>query len=343
MIGIVSRARPCRHGILAIGLILVTLIAVEMLMTPAKAGTEDGSFCPTCPDWSNLDGWMKQRDAYYSAENQAKTSDGSTSSIAEGGKKTDPLESANFPNGSSIAFAKNQSGIFIDARHSAEYELGHIPGARSIPSEVCRSGGALNTTALTSALQKEGINSSDAVIVYGNGDDASFLFWALKYLGHEDVRRLDGGIIAWKEAGQRLEKGSIVRATTKYRGSFNDDLLITPQELSEIAEEKASEDLIIDGRNSFADYGVDHLKGALRIPSRDLFRDDMPWLLKSPAELEELLGNRGINEKQRLIVYGTPEAYSTFWALVVMGYNASVIDGEWWRRSGLSVANIKEW
>src|SRR5512146_69729 len=42
-------------------------IALGLLLGPALAGTETGEFCPTCPDWTNLEGWLAQKEAYERA------------------------------------------------------------------------------------------------------------------------------------------------------------------------------------------------------------------------------------------------------------------------------------
>src|SRR5512139_1297628 len=34
------------------------------------AGTENGEFCPTCPDWTDLDGWQAKKDAYEQSQPQ---------------------------------------------------------------------------------------------------------------------------------------------------------------------------------------------------------------------------------------------------------------------------------
>ena len=47
---------------------LMALFFLSFLTIPALAGTETGEFCPTCPDWTNLDGWLAKKDAYERAQ-----------------------------------------------------------------------------------------------------------------------------------------------------------------------------------------------------------------------------------------------------------------------------------
>ncbi len=47
------------------------------------------------------------------------------------------------------------------------------------------------------------------MVAYDDGSEvpASRLWWMLDALGHRDVRVLDGGIAAWRAAGEPLEPG----------------------------------------------------------------------------------------------------------------------------------------
>ena len=45
------------------GIIFILLHGL-VLSAPAFAGTETGEFCPTCPDWTDLDGWQAKKAVY---------------------------------------------------------------------------------------------------------------------------------------------------------------------------------------------------------------------------------------------------------------------------------------
>ena len=47
---------------------LLAAFFFSFLTVPALAGTETGEFCPTCPDWTNLEGWLAQKEAYENAQ-----------------------------------------------------------------------------------------------------------------------------------------------------------------------------------------------------------------------------------------------------------------------------------
>ena len=96
-----------------------------------------------------------------------------------------------------------------------EFETAHIPGAvffdidgiadhttdlphmLPTPGEFSRAVGAL------------GIGDGEAVVVYdGSGlFSAPRVWWALKAMGHENVKVLDGGFPKWKREGRAVETG----------------------------------------------------------------------------------------------------------------------------------------
>jgi rhodanese-related sulfurtransferase/rubrerythrin len=81
---------------------------------------------------------------------------------------------------------KGQEGLtLIDVREPAEYEAGHIPGARFMPlSNILDNAGKLDLSKTAVTYCKRGPRSKSAAIL-------------LKGLGAEDVYYMDGGIDAW--------------------------------------------------------------------------------------------------------------------------------------------------
>lgn len=98
--------------------------------------------------------------------------------------------------------------VVIDyAREPEDYEAGHIPGAAWLPKSATLTQAGLvpnmlpHIETLTLALQDVGVDDERTVVVYDEAGClfASRLFWVLEYLGHEDVRVLDGGWNQWAE------------------------------------------------------------------------------------------------------------------------------------------------
>lgn len=106
--------------------------------------------------------------------------------------------------------------IVVDCRHNLTdvdageraYGIGHIPGARFMHLERDLSGGRTGgngrhplpeVAALAASLGRAGIDASKQVVAYdqNSGMWASRLWWLLRWLGHNRVAVLDGGLDQW--------------------------------------------------------------------------------------------------------------------------------------------------
>lgn len=134
---------------------------------------------------------------------------------------------------------ENEKLVIVDCRFNLmdkdygrrSYEEGHIKNAvridieTQLSSEVKTFGGRhpLPTIdELKETFEDIGISNDSIVVAYDEGDLAgpARLWWILKYLGHENVYILDGGINSFKEAD-----GEIVTDITKVvKGNF--DILV---------------------------------------------------------------------------------------------------------------------
>lgn len=92
------------------------------------------------------------------------------------------------------------------------YKRGHIPGAVFLGVEeamVTANGIPYMlppSSDLEASLEAVGIGNGKTVVVYDrqNSQWASRLFWTLEYIGHPDVRLLNGGFRKWKREKREL-------------------------------------------------------------------------------------------------------------------------------------------
>ncbi|MDD9946702.1 MAG: sulfurtransferase [Myxococcales bacterium] len=93
------------------------------------------------------------------------------------------------------------------------YEAEHIPGAhfvdldRDLSSPVATHGGRHplpDAGSFATRMRDLGLRQDHIAVVYDDSRMAfaARAFWLLRYLGHLDVRVLDGGFAGWKAAGQ---------------------------------------------------------------------------------------------------------------------------------------------
>lgn len=124
--------------------------------------------------------------------------------------------------------------VMLDCRHDlanpdagrAAYDAGHIPGAQFVhldtdlsdksagPNGEFRGRHPLpERNAFVEALRRLGVNHGSQVVAYDahGGMFAARLWWMLRWVGHEAVAVLDGGLPAWQAHGMPLSTESVVR------------------------------------------------------------------------------------------------------------------------------------
>lgn len=98
-----------------------------------------------------------------------------------------------------------------DAR--AEYEIGHIPGARFFDIEDISDNRselphmAPPTEKFISRLRKMGVGDGHQVVIYDGAGlfSAARVWWLFRLMGKTDVAVLDGGFPKWKAEGREIE------------------------------------------------------------------------------------------------------------------------------------------
>jgi thiosulfate/3-mercaptopyruvate sulfurtransferase len=328
--------------------LLIAIIATNLLLDWSLAGTEAGEFCPTCPDWSNLDSWYSQKQAYdqknmdaaLGTSNAPKTMSSSrTSTSTSQTNAGQPEKSQAYPEQRYLTYPGSglTGSVIIDVMAPSDYEKGHLSGARNLYWKGLQSKGKLDAIEAEGILRAAGINNTDSLLIYGGDDDgAAYVFWALSYLGHRDLSILDGGVYAAEKAGASM--------TQDVPSIPESDYVVSPIPALKVDDKKIGdwvyrEDVQIIDARSFSDYGISRLTSESIPLDSGKFYDDSK--IKDPKTLDDIFSRRGLSKNMVQMVYGTPKACSLFYALKVMGYNATVLDGSGWSKSNWAVRNVK--
>ena len=207
----------------------------------------------------------------------------------------------------------NENIVIVDCRFNLmdkeygkkSYEKGHIKGAKRVDIETELSGTVKvhggrhplpSIEKLKNTFEKLGISNDSIVISYDEGDlaGASRLWWILKYLGHEKVYVLDGGLEDFKELGGEI--------STEIKKSNKGKLDINVQENMKIDMEYVKERIddedtvIVDSREykryigefEPVDKKAGHIPGAVNYFWMDILEKDGDKLyLKSKDELRK--------------------------------------------------------
>ncbi len=115
------------------------------------------------------------------------------------------------------------------------YRSGHIPNA--VFMDLIRTFSDTSTglgfsrpqpDVLAAELGKLGISETDRVVIYSSGHVmwATRAWWLLRYVGHENVAVLDGGLQAWDAAGLPLTTDEPSHPPATYRATPRPELFV---------------------------------------------------------------------------------------------------------------------
>ncbi len=90
---------------------------------------------------------------------------------------------------------------------------------------------------LAEKLSSLGIDDSSFVVFYddpssGQGFYAAHGWWLLRWLGHDNVMVLDGGLPAWLEAGGRLETASPLPSNTTFTAQVRPEMVVSAAQVA---------------------------------------------------------------------------------------------------------------
>jgi thiosulfate/3-mercaptopyruvate sulfurtransferase len=211
---------------------------------------------------------------------------------------------------------------------SSEFKGGHIPGAAQIDwtdlglADTSDPSITRWQADIEQKLARLGISRSDTVLVYDDGTlYAPRLWWILDELGHQDKRILDGGLIAWTNAGGKIEKGAstVHPATRSYKGTPNATALATLDEVKATLDDPNV--VLVDARTP-AEYVQGHIPGAINIPFLDNAVATTPKVWKSREDLRAMYEAAGITPDKTVIPYCSTGVRSaaTYFTLRLLGY-----------------------
>ncbi len=200
----------------------------------------------------------------------------------------------------------------LDVRPLAQYRAGHIPGAihvdvRRFVSLARKPGGLKDKQGWAELVGSLGITKDTKVVVYGQPlPYAARVWWLLRYVGVRDVRLLNGGIRAWIEAGNELDKTIPTVKPAQFEPEFHEDLLATAKEVLHAI--RAGSAVLLDVRSP-AEYKGEivrgarpgHIPGAVNLDWTNFV--DENGRFRPPAEIKKLLAQVGVKGDKPIVTY----------------------------------------
>jgi thiosulfate/3-mercaptopyruvate sulfurtransferase len=183
------------------------------------------------------------------------------------------------------------------------YAAGHIDGARyahlndDLSSPITPQSGRHplpDAQRLAAKLGVWGIDNSKQVIAYDDsfGAMASRLWWLLRWLGHESVALLDGGLPRWTREGRPVTKDARVVTPATFTAHVRENMWVDANTVAKAV--KQDDWLVMDARAEerfngeveMLDPVAGHIPGAINLPFEDNLH--LSGRFSSAEELREL-------------------------------------------------------
>ena len=240
--------------------------------------------------------------------------------------------------------------IEVDVDTTA-YDQGHIAGAvgfnwtsqltdqirRDIPTKE-------NWEKL---LGQAGVSRNTKIVFFGDNNNwfAAYAYWVAKIYGHQDAALMNGGRKKWELEGRTLTTDAPRVAATTYQAS-NPDLSLRAYMKDVMPYVGAPAGKALVDVRSPAEYSGEiiappglpetaqrcgHIPGAANIPWGQAANEDGTF--KSPDELRQLYGGKGVSSDKEVIAYcriGERSSHTWFVLRELLGYkNVRNYDGSW--------------
>ena len=183
------------------------------------------------------------------------------------------------------------------------YAAGHIPGARyahlndDLSSAVTAASGRHplpDPAVLAEKLGAWGIDRSKQVVAYDDsfGAMASRLWWLLRWLGHDGVALLDGGLPRWQREGHPMTTDLPDVTPARFAPQTRPDMCVDAAKVAQAVMQKGW--LVMDARAEERYNGevepldpvAGHIPGAINLPFEDNLH--LSGRFSSPEELRAL-------------------------------------------------------
>jgi thiosulfate/3-mercaptopyruvate sulfurtransferase len=210
----------------------------------------------------------------------------------------------------------------------SDYASSHIKGAIPLYWDklLDENNNPKSAAEMAEIFGNAGISPDDSVVVYGNCATcdgisvAPFVFWALRYVGHDDVMVLDVGLEEWKDAGKATEKNTNERPSVTYESRVRSGLLADYEGVA------SGEYQLFDAR-TLQEFAADKIQGAIHI---DYDEVQTGGQVKSSDDLADVF--EGLDEDEPIVVYSNAGARAAmvWYALQLMGYESSLYTWNDW-------------
>lgn len=239
----------------------------------------------------------------------------------------------------------NSSSVrLIDMSDSTQYQRFHIPGATHLPYEVINIRNkkdvsfSVGKNQIIKILGLLGIQSQDHVVIYDDmgGLHAGRLFWELEKAGHKNISLLNGGLVKWILAGNKVTADAKSIKATQYVAATSGRKNTT--DVEEILSSKFNnKNILLDVRSKEEYVGhpryprSGHIPGAKWLEWSDAVDFENAFKIKNQKTLKKQLQQIGISKTDTPITLYCQSAHRashSYFTLRQLGFkNVKIYDG----------------
>lgn len=190
----------------------------------------------------------------------------------------------------------------VDPRSPEDYAKGHVPGAVSASTafkDPDRPLHVMPPDQAEAAIRALGVSDDSTVVITHNGMLAGRAWWFLTYHGHRDVRILDGGFDAYRDAGGPVTTDVPAVVAGTFQARVRPELIARADDVRQaIGGETRILDVRSDqewrGSNRMSHQRVGRIPGARHLLWELLLETNAPHRFRSPDEIRAIAAERGV-------------------------------------------------
>ncbi|MFN3546004.1 MAG: sulfurtransferase [Mesorhizobium sp.] len=229
----------------------------------------------------------------------------------------------------------------------AEFEQGHIPGARFFDLDRASDAGSPYVNMLPSAdafsqvARELGIGADSLVVIYDSSYVSARVWWMFRIFGHDRVRVLNGGWKRWKAEGRPVESGpAAAAAISNFTAREPAGAVATWREVLHALENDAA--VVADARtrerftgelpSGYPGVAGGHMPGAINVPWGRMIPQSGDFTFVSPEQAEGIFREAGVDIDRPVIATcgsGVTAAILAFQLARIGKSDWMIYDGSW--------------